>query len=87
MAEIQIPESAAAEGIPAIFCSCRVCREAWKNGGKDICLRTAYKINDRVRIDSGPDFIARSGSSRAMVANDTGYFREETWQFLEEKKF
>jgi len=32
-------------------------------------------------------YVFRCGSSWAMVANDTGYFREETWQFLEEKKF
>ena len=205
MAQIQILGSAAAEAIPAIFCNCRVCREAWKNGGKDMRLRAAYKINDHVRIDFGPDsiaqeyryqlhsenlkhlfithnhedhwvtdllhyrmpgfsvvdetnilniygnegvirqlykffwnkrnfngdwkkfrlnpailepfkpilleeedmefyplkadhmigvpgefpqfFVFRCGSSWAMVANDTGYFREETWQFLEEKKF
>ena len=205
MAQIQILGSAAAEAIPAIFCNCRVCREAWKNGGKDIRMRAAYKLNDHVRIDFGPDsiaqefkyqlhsenlkhlfithnhedhwipdplvyrmpgfsvvepdnilniygnpgviralykffwnklpftgdlkkfrfnpvvieafkpivleeedmefyplnadhmigipgefpqfFVFRSGSSWAMVANDTGYFREDTWQFLEEKKF
>ncbi len=205
MAEIQILGSAAAEGIPAAFCSCRVCREAWKNGGKDIRLRSAYKLNGHVRIDFGPDsiaqeykyhlhsenlkhlfithnhedhwvmdllnyrmpgfsvvdernilniygnegvirelykhfwnkfsfngdwkkfrinpvvlesfkpflleeedmefypmnadhmigmpgefpqiFVVRSGSSWAMVANDTGYFREDTWKFLEEKRF
>lgn len=207
MAQIQILGSAAAEGIPAIFCNCRVCREAWKNGGKDIRMRTAYKLNDHVRIDFGPDTLAqefkfqlhsenlkhlfishshedhlyanlldyrmpgfsvveednilniygnpgvmralnlffcdkpyfrfngdfrrfrlnpvqvepfqpivleeedmefiplkadhmigiiteipnfyvfRVGTSWGMVANDTGYFREETWQFLEEKKF
>ena len=205
MARIQVLGSAAAEGIPAIFCNCRVCRESWQNGGKDLRMRAAYKINDRVRIDFGPDsiaqeykyqlhsenlkhlfishnhedhwvadlmhyrmpgfsvveadnilniygnqgvirqlhkffwnkltfngdwkkfrinpvvlesfkpvlleeedlefyplnadhmigipgenpqfFVYRSGSSWAMIANDTGYFREETWQFLEEKKF
>lgn len=207
MAEIQILGSAAAEGIPAIFCNCRVCREAWKNGGKDIRLRTAYKLSDAVRVDLGPDtmaqeykyqlhseklkhlfithshedhcvpdpltyrmhgfsvveednilniygnagiiqklqkyfwnkpynrfngdyrrfrmalhllesykpvvleeddmeflpipadhqlgdntqlpqvFVIRSGSSRLLLANDTGFFREEVWQFLEQKKF
>ena len=205
MAEIQILGSAAAEGIPAVFCNCRVCQQAWKNGGKDIRMRAAYKLNDHVRIDYGPDslaqeikyqlhsenlkhlfishnhedhwvmdhltyrmpgfsvvdednilniygnqgviralykflwnklyytgdlkkfrinpvvleafspvvlpeedmefwplkadhmigiagefpqfFVFRSGSSWAMVAHDTGYFREETWQFLEQKKF
>ena len=59
MAQIQILGSAAAEAIPAIFCSCRVCNEARKNGGKDVRLRTAYKINDRIRVDFGPDSIAQ----------------------------
>lgn len=59
MAEIQILGSAAAEGIPAVFCNCRVCREAWKNGGKDIRLRTAYKLSDAVRVDFGPDTLAQ----------------------------
>ncbi|MBO7147561.1 MAG: hypothetical protein J6W81_07415 [Lentisphaeria bacterium] len=59
MAKIQILGSAAAEGIPAAFCNCRVCTEAWKNGGKDIRMRTAYKLNDQVRIDFGPDSLAQ----------------------------
>ena len=205
MAKVQILGSAAAEGIPAMFCNCRVCMEAWKNGGKDMRKRAAYKLNDHVRIDFGPDtlqqefqyqlhsenlkhvfithnhedhidthllfyrmpgfskvdpdnilniygttgvfhkiqkdfwqsfafngdyskfrlnpvminpfepvvlededmefyalkadhmgnaphelpvfYVFRNGSSWAMIANDTGYFREETWAFLEEKKF
>ena len=205
MATVKILGSAAAEGIPAMFCNCRVCMEAWKNGGKDIRKRAAYKLNDQVRIDFGPDtiqqehqyalhsenlkhlfishnhedhidthlllyrmpgfsvvdadntlniygstgvyhkiyqdfwktflfegdfskfrlnpvllkpferivledqdmefyalqadhmldkpfeqpifYVFRNGKSWAMIANDTGYFREETWAFLEEKKF
>ncbi|MBO5724651.1 MAG: hypothetical protein J6S58_07480 [Lentisphaeria bacterium] len=59
MAQIRILGSAAAEGIPAMFCNCRVCTEAWKNGGKDIRLRAAYKLNDEVRIDFGPDTLAQ----------------------------
>ena len=59
MGSIQILGSAAAEGIPAIFCSCRVCREAVKNGGKDLRMRTAYKLNEHVRIDLGPDSIVQ----------------------------
>lgn len=205
MAKIKILGSAAAEGIPALFCNCRLCMEAWKKGGKDIRKRAAYKLNDHVRIDFGPDtlqqehqyelhsenlkhlfithshedhldsslfffrcpgfsavdqdnilnvygtrgvirrinldfwqvyffngdfsrwrmnlvelspfericlededmefyalpadhmldvpaekpvcYVFRQGSSWAMIANDSGYFREETWAFLEEKKF
>ena len=55
MGKITILGSAAAEGIPAMFCNCRVCTEAWKNGGKDRRMRAAYKLNDHVRIDFGPD--------------------------------
>ena len=55
MGKITILGSAAAEGIPAMFCSCRVCAEAWRNGGKDRRMRAAYKLNDHVRIDFGPD--------------------------------
>lgn len=59
MPQIQILGSAAAEGIPAIFCNCRVCRAAWENGGKDVRFRAAYKLNDHVRIDFGPDSLAQ----------------------------
>ncbi len=59
MKKVTILGSAAAEGIPAMFCNCRVCREAWKNGGKDIRMRTAYKFNDRIRVDFGPDTLAQ----------------------------
>lgn len=57
--EVTILGSAAAEGIPSIFCDCETCRKAWERGGKDIRLRTAYKLNDRVRIDFGPDLMAQ----------------------------
>ena len=57
MAKVKILGSAAAEGIPAMFCNCRVCTAAWKNGGKDIRKRAAYMINEHVRIDFGPDTI------------------------------
>ena len=59
MGKVTILGSAAAEGIPAMFCNCRVCAEAWENGGKDVRLRTAYKLNDRVRIDFGPDSLVQ----------------------------
>ena len=59
MGKITILGSAAAEGIPAMFCNCRVCTEAWKNGGKDVRMRAAYKLNDRVRVDFGPDSLAQ----------------------------
>lgn len=47
--------SAAAEGIPAIFCNCDTCKQAWANGGKDFRLRTSYQLGEFVRVDFGPD--------------------------------
>lgn len=55
MKEILILGSAAAEAVPAIFCDCRVCRTAWRNGGKEIRKRTAYRLGQSVAIDLGPD--------------------------------
>ncbi len=69
MKKITILGSAAAEGIPAMFCHCRVCTEAWKNGGKDIRMRTAYRLNDHVRIDFGPDTLAQEYRFRLHSEN------------------
>lgn len=54
-AELLICGSGASEAIPAVFCDCALCRQAWKNGGKDIRSRTAYMLGDEIRIDYGPD--------------------------------
>lgn len=47
--------SAAAEGVPALFCDCRVCREAAAKGGPDVRARTSYNFGGEVQIDFGPD--------------------------------
>lgn len=47
--------SAAAEGVPALFCDCRVCREAAAKGGADVRCRTSYNFGGEVQIDFGPD--------------------------------
>lgn len=57
--KIQVLGSAAAEGIPAIFCNCDTCQAAWRNGGKDFRLRTSYQLGEFVRIDFGPDAMAQ----------------------------
>ncbi|MGI6496226.1 MAG: MBL fold metallo-hydrolase [Kiritimatiellia bacterium] len=49
--------SAAAEGIPAYFCDCPVCREAARRGGKEIRKRTSYNFGGVVQIDFGPDIL------------------------------
>lgn len=47
--------SGAAEGIPAVFCSCSVCTEARSLGGKDIRTRMQAVIDDSLLIDFSPD--------------------------------
>ncbi len=59
MESLTILGSGAAEGIPARFCDCPVCRKAWENRGKDFRMTTAYALNERVRIDCGPDSYAQ----------------------------
>lgn len=54
--------TAAAEVIPTVFCSCPVCDDARKTGGRFYRLRSGYAVDDVVRIDFGPD--AQTQSSR-----------------------
>ena len=56
--------TAAAEGIPALWCNCDMCKKAWTTGGKDIRHRTAYLLDDDTVIDLGPDFYSQSLSYR-----------------------
>lgn len=47
--------TAAAEGIPALFCSCNVCEKARIKGGKNIRTRSQALINDDLLIDFPAD--------------------------------
>lgn len=47
--------TAAAEGIPALFCQCRLCKEAERTGGRNVRTRAGALINDRILIDLTPD--------------------------------
>lgn len=53
--KVTVLGSAAAEGIPALFCSCDLCKTARERGGKEIRRRSAYLAGDRVMVDFGPD--------------------------------
>ena len=43
--------TAAYDSIPAPFCTCRVCRNALKVGGKELRSRTQTLINDDLLIE------------------------------------
>ncbi|MBR4664874.1 MAG: hypothetical protein IKO93_13460 [Lentisphaeria bacterium] len=55
--ELLICGSGSSEAVPALFCTCEVCQQAWKNGGRDIRSRTAYQLGEEIRIDFGPDLM------------------------------
>ena len=47
--------TAAAEGIPAVFCPCKACEYARKVRGKEIRTRSGAMVDDRIKIDFPPD--------------------------------
>ena len=47
--------TAAAEGIPALFCTCKNCEYARKHKGKNIRTRFSILIDDSYKIDFPPD--------------------------------
>ncbi len=53
--DIKVLGTAAAEGWPALFCTCEACRRAKQKGGRNIRRRTAYAINDDTLVDFGQD--------------------------------
>lgn len=53
--EILFCGTAAAEGWPALFCTCAACQKARERGGKEVRSRAAYMLGDRIRVDFGPD--------------------------------
>lgn len=53
--ELLILGSAAAEGIPALFCRCPLCRRAQALGGKDLRARCGALVNGHILLDLPPD--------------------------------
>ena len=47
--------TAAAEGVPGIFCDCDICEETRKLGGKNIRTRSQSLVNDDLLIDFSGD--------------------------------
>ena len=70
--KLQFLGTAAAEGIPALFCNCPACQYAYKIGGKEIRMRAGAMLDDVIKIDFGPDSYAQ------MLANHLDYTRVHT---------
>lgn len=47
--------TAAAEGIPALYCSCPLCETARQRGGREIRSRHLAQVDDDLQFDLGPD--------------------------------
>lgn len=47
--------TAAAEGVPAVFCNCKLCREARELKGRDLRTRSQALVDDELLIDLPPD--------------------------------
>ncbi len=52
--------TAAATGIPLVFCNCKVCKNARENKSKDVRTRSSILINDEFLIDLNPDICTQT---------------------------
>lgn len=53
--ELHYLGTAAAEGCPALFCDCEICRKAREVGGKELRTRTQAIVDGKILIDFPPD--------------------------------
>ena len=53
--KIQFLGTAAAEGVPAVFCRCKACEYARQAGGREIRTRSGALIDGKLKLDFGPD--------------------------------
>ncbi|MDR0856754.1 MAG: hypothetical protein LBM78_05035, partial [Clostridiales bacterium] len=53
--KIRYMGTAAAEGIPAMFCACDTCRRALAAGGKNVMTRSQALIDDDLVVDFAAD--------------------------------
>lgn len=51
--------TAAAEGLPSIFCDCEVCQRALKTGGHELRTRSAALVDGVLKLDFGPDTLSQ----------------------------
>ncbi|MYI98267.1 MAG: hypothetical protein F4104_01230 [Gemmatimonadetes bacterium] len=60
--------TAAAPSMPIPFCTCMVCSEARRIGGKNLRRRSSMVINDDLLVDIGPDIATASFQHRISLA-------------------
>ena len=62
--KIKFLGTAAYEGVPSLFCTCRVCRKAAEVGGRELRSRSQAIINDELLMDFPPDTVWHSQQFR-----------------------
>jgi len=60
--------TAAAPSMPIPFCTCRVCTEARRIGGRNLRRRSSLVINDDLLVDIGPDIASASFQHQISLA-------------------
>lgn len=53
--KIKFLGTAAAEGVPAIFCECDTCKKARAKGGRCVRTRSQALVDDKILVDFPPD--------------------------------
>jgi phosphoribosyl 1,2-cyclic phosphate phosphodiesterase len=66
--KIKIMGTGAAEGIPGVFCTCPICENARKTGGKNIRMRSQSIINDKYLIDFPPEAYLHSITNQIRLS-------------------
>ncbi len=56
---MQFIGTSAGEGIPNPFCSCEVCENARRVGGKEIRTRSCFRLSESFIIDPGADYLTQ----------------------------
>ncbi len=68
--------TAAAPSMPIPFCTCQVCADARRVGGKNLRRRSSLMINDDLLVDIGPD-IATASFEYGLSLAGVGLYRGE----------
>lgn len=58
--KIKFLGTAAYEGVPAMYCQCKVCRESMKTGGRALRSRSQALVDDMLLLDFNADTVCHS---------------------------
>lgn len=61
--------TAAAEGVPSVFCDCEACQKARAMGGHEFRTRCAALVDGVLKLDLGPDTIVQCMQNNLCLAN------------------